>query len=106
MSGFITAIAAISVIGGTTVYSGEQAASSARKGLRAQKAAQDKSMAQAAGQRKLGAIEEAKANKKKPNIATLLGRNRGAKGPSSTMLTGTGGAGGGLLGGKSMLGGA
>ena len=99
------AIITAASIGGS-IHQGEVAAKSARAGLRAKKAAQDTSMAQAAGQRKLGAMEEAKANRKKPNIATLLGRNRGAKGPSSTMLTGTGGAGGGLLGGKSMLGGA
>ena len=100
----------IAIVGGLAVgaqvYQGEKQSSIQKKAMRRQEQAQNQSRNQAIGQEKLGRMAQAKANKKKPDIATLLGRNRATKGPSSTMLTGTGGAGGGLLGGKSMLGGA
>tara|TARA_R100000808_G_scaffold5348_1_gene16354 strand:- start:101 stop:397 length:297 start_codon:yes stop_codon:yes gene_type:complete len=90
---------------GSAAHTGEQQAKSQRRGIRAQKAAQESAIAKAVGERKLGDMEEAKLNKRKPDISTLLGRERKLKGPASTMLTGPGGASKGLLGGKSMLGG-
>jgi|TARA_R110002020_G_C16229855_1_gene768243 hypothetical protein len=101
MSGIATAII---IAAGATVYSGEKQAKEQRKGLRRQKQAQRQAQSQAVGQEKLAAMDMAKANRKKPDISTLLGqeRLRASQGPGSTMLTG-GKSGSMLLGGKSTL---
>jgi 4-diphosphocytidyl-2C-methyl-D-erythritol kinase len=102
MSGIITAIV---VAGGTSIYQGEQQRKAQKKSLRSQKMAQAESQARASSTAKQSLMAEAKANRKKPNIATLLGRERMAanRGPGSTMMTGTGGARGTMLGGGSSL---
>ena len=87
-----------------SVIQGEKQGRAQKRALHEQKQAQSRAI----GAEKLSAMEMAKANKKKPDVSSLLGRERkGAiKGAGATMLTGPGGADSGgkmLLGRKSSL---
>ena len=89
----------------TTIYTGEKQASAQKKSLRRQREAQQTAETRQASQQKQSMMAEAKANQKKPNIASLLSKERlrSAQGPGSTMLTGAGGAGPMTLGRKGSL---
>jgi uncharacterized membrane protein len=88
---------------GYSVYAGEEGAKAQRKSLRGQKQAQRQSLLSSIGQEKRAAQAEAKANRKKPNIESLLFSERAAAntGMGSTILAGRGGAS--LMGKKSMM---
>ena len=91
-----------------SVIQGEKQGRAQKRALHEQKQAQQQAQSRAIGAEKLSAMDEAKANKKKPDVSSLLSRERkgAAKGPGATMLTGPGGAGSGgkmLLGRKSSL---
>ena len=104
--GFVVAGA---LIAGSAVYSGQTAKASARKSLRAQKAAQEEAKSRAISARKTSRMEKRRVERK-PNIASLLGRegSRAGRGAGATMLTGSGGVSPGsmMLGRKSSLGGS
>ena len=105
MTGLITA--AIVIAAGASVYSGQAGKQSARRGLRAQEAAQKKAQSAAISTRKIGEMEKRRVGRK-PDIAALLGREgaRAGRGAGATMLSGAGGVSPGsmMLGRKSSLG--
>ena len=84
----------------TAVHQGEQSRAAASEGERTQRAAQRTSLLSASTQHKLAGQAEAKANKKKPNVNSLLfsERAKANTGVGSTMLSGGGTP---LLGSKS-----
>lgn len=105
MTGFWTAVVLGVVAAGSSVYQGVEGAKASRKSLRAQKQAQRKSLLSSVGQEKRAAQAEAKANRKKPDIESLLFSERAAAntGMGSTILAGRGGGGASLMGKKSMM---
>lgn len=108
MSGLATAAIITSVLAaGATIYSGEKASSASKKGRRLQEQVQRTSLLAALREEKLAGQAENRANRRKPDVASLLfdaGR-RGNMGAASTILAGAGGKGSALLGSKSTLGG-
>ena len=100
---WVTAILAVIAAAGSA-HQGEQGRAAASKGERSQREAQRQSLARSVGEEKLAAQNMAKANKKKPNIDSLLfsERAKADMGPGSTMLSGGGGVP--LLGSKSLMG--
>ncbi len=88
----------------TSVYQGEKQASAQREASRNQKAAQRQSLLSSINAEKLAAQAERKANKRKPDVASILFREQAAanSGVGSTILAGREG-GGGLLGSTTTL---
>lgn len=75
--GFSAAALAVSIAGlGYGVYSGEQQAAQAKKGLKRQDKAQKEAQGNALRQDRLNQEEEAKAKAKPPDVDTLLGTNK------------------------------
>lgn len=103
--GWISAILAV-LAAGASVHQGEQQRAAGSKALRGQREAQKQATARATGQERLAAMADARANKKKPNIDSLLfsERARADMGAGSTLLAGRGGGGTPLLGSKSLMG--
>lgn len=87
VTGAIAAVAAL----GATVYQGERQASAQRSSLRAQGKAQRESATAAAAEQRRAEMEQRKANRKSPNVASLLAeeRTQGWTGQGTTMLTGS-----------------
>jgi uncharacterized protein HemX len=87
---WVAAAIVTAVSAGTAVYSGEEQRKSQSKSLRAQREGQRQSLLRSVGQEKLAAQASAAANRKKPNIDSLLfsERARADMGPGSTLLAG------------------
>lgn len=104
----VASAVAIAFSSGSAIYSGQVGKQSARRGLRAQEAAQKKAQSAAISTRKTGEMEKRRVGRK-PDIAALLGRegSRAGRGAGATMLSGAGGVSPGsmMLGRKSSLGG-
>ena len=102
-------VALAAVTAGSAIYQGQTAKASARKSLRAQAAAQEEAKSAAVSTRKTSEMEKRRVGRK-PDIASLLGRegSRAGRGAGATMLTGSGGVSPGsmMLGRKSSLGGS
>ncbi len=103
MSWVATAIVVASVA--TSVYQGEEGRKASSKASRAQKASQRQSLLSSINEERLAGQAERKANKKRPDVASILFQEQAAAtaGPGSTILAGRGGGGGSLLGSKSTL---
>lgn len=96
---------AAAVIGGASaIHQGEQSRAAGTKSARAQKAAQRQSLLSSINQEKLAGQAERKANKRKPDVTSILFQERAGatQGTGSTILAGRSGAPG-LLGSKSTL---
>lgn len=93
---------------GLGILQGEQQRKIARRNARDQERAQRQAQDRLAGERRLAAQREKRANQKQPEIASLLSRERAqAKtGPGATLLSGTTGVGKDslLLGRRTLLG--
>ena len=102
-------IAVAVAIAGSAVYTGEQTRKAQRRSMLARERAQKRAKAAATRQQivgdKLAGMEKAKADKKRAGANQYLAAAQQAakQGPASTLLTGTGGADGMLLGGRSTL---
>jgi len=101
-------IGAGAAVGSTAygVYNGQQQQGAQKKALKAQTTAQQTAEANALSSERKAAVAENAANKRAPNVASILARaaTMGNSGLSSTMLTGPGGvSSGGLDLGKSTL---
>jgi len=98
-------IAVAVAIAGSAVYTGQQTKKANRRSLLAQERAQAAATRQQAVGDKLAGMEKAKADKKRAGSNQYLAAAQQAskQGPASTLLTGTGGADGMLLGGRSSL---
>lgn len=80
----------IALIGaGIAVYQGQQADKANRRNVRDQQAAQQQATARAASQQRQVAFEQAQANRKQPDVASLLldELSRQNQGVGSTLLT-------------------
>lgn len=106
----IAGVTAATAIAGTTygVISGNNQASNQKKGLVAQKTAQESAIAQTLSNQRKAEVAQNETNQKTPDVASILARAASASrsGVSSTMLTGAGGVdpSGLSLGGNSLLG--
>ena len=98
-------LAGLAISLGPSIYQGEQQKSAGKRGARAQETAQRQATSRAAAEQRRAAQELKRANQKKPNITSLLNREReGAlQGAGATTLTGAAGASDFKLGGKSSL---
>lgn len=107
--GAIGGILGTGVIGGS-IYQGLQQRRAQRRGERAQAAAQDVATRRAAAEVRRARDKERSLNRKKPNVLSLLNREKEAAltGPGSTLLTGSTGINRSnlLLGRSSSLGGS
>jgi transcription initiation factor TFIID subunit TAF12 len=101
------AIAAGITFAGASVVQGERQERAQRQSIRAQQQAQDQALSAAAKQQRQAEMAEKAATARKPNRDDLLAEEstRSLTGASSTFLTGVDGAGKGLLGRPSLLGG-
>lgn len=99
--------AAAVVAAGAAIYQGEAGRSAQRKQRDIQRQAQDK-QASVAAEAQRRSMRDA-AGRRQPDLTSILGQERSANrtGPASTLLTGSSGLrAGGLLLGRSTLGGA
>lgn len=107
-----TAATIAAIVGGGMIglqaQQGYEQAKTARRTAGLQREAQRSAEARAMTEREMGAQQERKLNRRKPNVAALLSTAQQAAttGPASTMLTGASGATGGAtsLGRSSLLG--
>lgn len=113
MSGAITAstIAAIAAAGvgavgtGVGIYQGIQSGNAQKASLQNQKNAQQQATTNALSTQRSSEIAQNAANEQKPDLTSILKRAATTgNGLSSTMLTGSTGAGSGQLGGSTLLG--
>ncbi len=97
------------ILGGS-IYQGLQQRRAQRRGERAQEAAQEVATRRAAAEVRRARDQERSLNRKKPNVLSLLNREKTAAltGPGSTLLTGASGINRSnlLLGRSSSLGGS
>jgi uncharacterized protein HemX len=104
--GFGIALVSAAVLSaGASVYSGERQRKIQAKQLRQQKRANEEQVAQATSAQKLAAQAMARANKRQPNIGSILSAAQGkaTQGPASTMLSSGRNTNGSLLLGRSSL---
>lgn len=98
---------AVGVIGAAgAVYQGEEGRKASSKAERSQKAAQRDTLLRAVNEERRSAQAERKANRKKPDVTSILFQEQAASkaGPGSTILAGaTKGGGRSLLGSKTTL---
>lgn len=78
---------------GYGIYSGERAGQAQKVGMRRQAQAQQQAQAAAARQQRMAAEAQAAANRKQPDIGSILATEAelGKAGPASTLLTGPSG---------------
>jgi hypothetical protein len=95
---------------GASIHQGQKAAQQGRRAVRAQKDAQRSAEARAISENRRAEEERRRLNRRRPDVASLLGEEREAaqRGPASTLLTGSSGVSRRklTLGSSSLLGGA
>ncbi len=104
--GFVATGAALA---GASIFQGQKEKREGRRALRRQEAAQRQATQRAAGEQRRGEQERRRANRRGPELGSLLGSQQraGSGGAGGTLLTGPGGVSRGnlTLGGGSLLGG-
>ena len=102
--GFLAAFLAV-LAAGSAVHQGEQSRAAGSQAERAQRKAQRQSLLSSINEEKLASQAERKANRKKPDSASILFSEREAadSGVGSTILSGQGSGSGSLLGSKQSL---
>jgi hypothetical protein len=102
-------VATGAVLAGVSAFQGQKQKSAEKKALRRQEAAQREATNRAAGEQRRGEQERRRANRRGPELGSLLGSQQraGGGGAAGTLLTGPSGVGRGnlTLGGGSLLGG-
>lgn len=93
MSAIVTAAVAITVGTAYSIYSGEKAAKQQEQALEMQRQAQAQAMADAKKQAQMADEATNKANRKTPNMPSIVSMAGGGGNTSATMLTGPQGVG-------------
>lgn len=77
-------------LGGATAYQGHKAAQQQKKALRSQEQAQQRAQARAQAQSRRAEEDYNRANRRQPDLSSLLGSEQDLSrtGPASTLLTG------------------
>ena len=88
MAGGWTALVVAAISAGSAIWQGDESRKAGNKGARAGREAQRVSLLESASQEKRAGMDDAKANRKKPDVTSLLAAEQGPKVPEATMLTG------------------